>query len=502
MIFILFAYFANYLPGFLWGPGWGVRRLVAFLFMSIDGFYGMAMSVFVSILVPFLIFAAFVRATGIGNFFMDIAMSLAGWARGGPAKVAVFSSALFGMISGSAMANVASVGTFTIPMMKKTGFRPEMAAAVEASASTGGQAMPPIMGAAAFLMADYLGVPYWNVAKAAVIPAVLYYVFLWFSIDLLAIKCNAKGLPRNEIPVFWKVLQRDWFCIIPIVGLITALGVFFWRAEMCALLGIGLAIIVSFFRKETWLKPKKLVGVLEDSAVSTIAIGGLCAGLGIIIGLAGLTGLGINLSDALIKVCGGNLVMLLFTTAIVAIILGMGMPTAGVYLFCVLVLAPALIRSGIPAMAAHMFILYFGLVGLITPPVALAAYAAAPIAEADPFKTGWLAVKLSAPLYVVPFIFVQYTGLLLMGSFLDIVLACCVSIAMLISFYAVLYAFTLYRFIGLVQRILYLVATCLLFYPKTSLVGIMLCIALFLYDGRVSGFKLYRFEEKGFLKKE
>lgn len=474
--FILYAYFAENFPGFLWGPGWGVRRLVAFLYTSMDGFYGMAMGVFALIIVPFLVFSSFISAAGIIDFFTEISLALAGWTRGGPAKVSVVSSGLFGTISGSAVANVVVDGAVTIPMMQKVGFKPEVAAAIEASASTGGQIMPPVMGAAAFLMAEFLGVPYWTVAKAAIVPALFYYFFLYLSVDAEAVKNNLRGLPREQLPSFRKAMVRGWYFFIPIVGLLIALGVFFWRVEMCALLGIGLSILVSFVRRETILGPRKIIYALEDGAKNLISIGVLSGGLGMIIGITGLTGLGINLAGGLIDISGGNLLILLFLTAIAAIVLGMGMPTAGVYLFCAITLGPALIKLGVDPMAAHMFIFYFGLAGLLTPPVALAAYAAAPIAGASPFLTGWQGMRISLPLYIVPFIFIYYSGLLLKGGFQAILIATLLTLVIMVALVPGMTGWSFFGPVGWKKRFIFFVASFLLIIPnwKTILLGLAL----------------------------
>ncbi len=482
--FILYAYFADLFPGFLWGPGWGVRRLVAFLYTSMDGFYGMAMGVFALILVPFLTFSSIISHAGIIDFFTEVSLALVGWTRGGPAKLSVVSSGLFGTISGSAVANVVVDGAVTIPMMMKTGFKPEVAAAIEASASTGGQIMPPVMGAAAFLMAEFLGVSYWAVAKAAAIPALFYYIYLYLSVDAEATKNNLKGLPRGQLPSFKKAMVRGGHLLIPIIALLVALGVFFWRVEMCALFAMGLSILVSFLRKDTMMGPKKIIFALEGGAKSLIGIGVLSGGLGMIIGICGLTGLGVNLSGGLIEISGGNLLLLLFLTAFAAFVLGMGMPTASVYLFCAITLGPALIKLGVDPMAAHMFIFYFGLVGLLTPPVALAAYAAAPIAGASPFLTGWQAVRISMPLYIVPFIFIYWGGLLLRGGFQDIIIAILLTLVIMIALVHSVTGLNFFIPIGWRTRIIFFVSSILLIIPnwKTILLGLLLFGITYFYQ--------------------
>lgn len=485
VLFILYAYNAEYFSGFLWGPGWGLRRLAAFLYMSIDGFYGVAMEVFSIILVPFLVFASFIRATGVGDFFMGISSALTGWMRGGPAKVSVLASAFFGTLSGSSIANVATTGVITIPLMKKIGFKPEVAGGVEASASTGGQVMPPVMGAAAFIMAGFLGVPYWNIVVAALIPSIFYFLFLLLSVDAESVRSNLKGLPRDQLPSAIRVLAEGWYCLVPIIGLVIALAFFHWRPERCALLGMVLAIVVSFARKKTMLGPRKLLRTIEEGARTTLSLGALCAGLGMIIGICGLTGLGINLSSVLIEISGNNLPILLVLTAGAAVILGMGMPTAGVYLFLAFLLAPALIILGVKPMAAHLFILYFGLAGLITPPVALSAYAAAPIAGASPYATGWQAMRLSLPLYIIPFLFVYHEGLLLNGGILEIITSIAITLVVTVAFVHGIAGSSFFRPLGWQNRIIFLVAGFLLLIPKnikTIILGLSLFTAVFCFE--------------------
>ncbi|RJR30913.1 MAG: TRAP transporter fused permease subunit [Desulfobacteraceae bacterium] len=479
-IFILYAYFAAYAPGLLWGPGWGVRRLVAFFFLGIDGFYGETMSVFTSILIPFLTFGAFIAVTGIGDFFMDTANSLIGWSRGGAAKASIFGSGLMGMISGSAMANVAAVGTLTIPMMKKTGYKPETAAAIEAVASTGGQIMPPVMGATAFLMADFLGVPYTKVAIAAAIPASLYFFFLYIKIDIEAMKLNLKGIPRAEMPSFFNVMATRWHYLIPLVGLVFTMGVLYWRAEMCALVAIVLSFLISFRRKETALTPRKLVNTIERAARDTIGIGVLCAGLGMIVGVFNLTGLGLNLATILVDLAGGKIFVLLLIVAVVAIILGGPLPTPSVYFFCVLMLAPALIELKVAPMAAHMFVFYWGLAALISPPVAMAAYAAAPIAGASPNAVSFVACRFAIPIYLIPFVFIYHPGTLLIGSPGEILFSTMITFAALLGWLYAIEGYSFFRRLDWKWRVPSLVALILTLYPvnKLTITGIsfMLCI--------------------------
>ena len=363
----------------------------------------------------FILFGAYLETTGLGKFFIDIANALAGWAAGGPAKVAVLSSGLMGTVSGSSVGNVVGTGSFTIPMMKKMGYSKEFAGAVEATASTGGQLMPPIMGAAAFLMAEFMGVAYIEVVKAAAIPAVLYFTGIWIGVHLEAKKHGLKGIPRSELPKFKELFFERGHLALPLIGIIYLL-VAGYSPTRAALAAILLAIIASFLRKSTRMKPIEIVQGLEKGAKGVLGVMIACASAGIIIGIVTKTGVGLKLAGALIDLAGGMLLPAMFFTMVTSIILGMGVPTTANYVITSTIAAPALIQMGVPLMAAHMFVFYFGIIADVTPPVALAAFAGAGISGGNPMKTGVTASKLAIAAFVIPYIFVLSPALLMINT--------------------------------------------------------------------------------------
>lgn len=395
--------------------GYSVKRVVGQLFYTMEGVIGTPLGVCATFIVLFIIFAAFLDKTGIGHFFIDLANSIAGGATGGPAKVAVIASALQGMISGSSVANTVGSGSFTIPMMKKMGYRPEFAGAVEAAASTGGQLMPPIMGAAAFLMAEMTGISYSTIIIAAIVPAVLYFTGIFLMIHFEAKKLGLKGLPKDELPNFFKLFLTKGYLLLPLVLLVVTMMNGF-STSRSALLAIVCAIVVSIPRKDTRLNPKKFFDALEQGAKGTISVAIACAVAGIIVGVVTLTGLGIKLAAAMLTLSGGIPIIALFLTMIACIVLGMGVPTTANYVIMATITAPIVIKLGIPLMAAHMFVFYFGIVADITPPVALAAYAGSAIAKSNPMKTAVNATRLAITAFLVPYIFAFSPELLLVGS--------------------------------------------------------------------------------------
>ena len=363
----------------------------------------------------FILFGAFLERTGIGQFFIDIANSIAGKATGGPAKVAVIASALQGTITGSSVANTVSSGSFTIPMMKKMGYRPEFAAAVEAAASTGGQIMPPIMGAAAFLMAEMTGIPYSDIIIAAIIPAFLYFTGIMIMVHLEAKRYGLKGLPAEEIPNFFKLMAGYWYLLIPLVVLVTMMMTGYTPSR-AALAAIILSVVVSLFRKETRMNLQTLLSALEAGARNIIGVAIACAVAGMIVGTVTLTGIGLKLAGGLLSMSGGNILLALFFTMIASIVLGMGVPTTANYVIMATITAPIVLQLGVDLLPAHMFVFYFGIVADITPPVALAAYAGSAIARSNPLKTGVQATKLAIAAFIIPYIFALNPSLLLLGS--------------------------------------------------------------------------------------
>jgi TRAP transporter 4TM/12TM fusion protein len=415
IICILYAFFGDHIGG-LWGhPGFQFARITGHIY-SENGIFTVPMRVVVRYIYLFLIFSAFLGLSGVGDTIIAMANGLAGRTRGGPAKVAIIASALFGSISGSALANVGTTGSFTIPMMKRIGYRPDFAAAVEAVASTGGQWMPPVMAGAAFILAEYVELPYRQVMIAAFVPALLYYLCLGLQIDLEAIKLKLQGLKPEETPRVGSVLKKSGYLFFPLVLLLIDLLLFDHSVIHAALYATASCILVSWVRKATRMGPRKILQALDNGARASIVVTICCACAGIIIGVLNLTGIGVRLGSLMVAISHGNgLIMLLFT-GIVALILGMGMPTTGAYIVCASVMAPGLVLVGLPLFPVHLFILYYAVINCITPPVALAAYTAASLAGSSPLQTAIIATRLGIVAYFVPLLFIFNPGLLLMGG--------------------------------------------------------------------------------------
>lgn len=414
-VFLLYAYFGPMMPGFLRHRGYSISRIVTHMFYTTEGIMGMPLGVCSTFVFLFILFGAFLEKTGIGAFFIDIANALAGWAAGGPAKVAVLTSALQGTVSGSSVSNTVSTGSFTIPLMKSLGYKPEFAGAVEAAASTGGQLMPPIMGAAAFLIAETIGVSYLEVAKAAVIPAFLYFLGIWIMVHLEAKKLGLKGLPREQLPKAGKLMLEKGHLILPLVSIIAFLLMGFTTTR-AALGGIITAIICPFLRKKTHVPLKDIFEALIIGARNIVSVACACSTAGIIVGVVTLTGLGLKFGDSLIALTDGHMLPTLIVTMVTSIVLGMGVPTTANYLITSVIAAPIVVQLGVPVLAAHMFAFYFGIVADITPPVALAAYAGSAIAKSDPFWTGVNATKLAIAAFLVPYMFVYNPQLILIDT--------------------------------------------------------------------------------------
>lgn len=413
--FMVYAFFGPYIPGILAHRGVGVQEMFDHLFFTTEGIFGTPMGVSSTFIYLFILFGAYLETTGLGKFFIDIANAIAGWAAGGPAKVAVLSSGLMGTVSGSSVGNVAGTGAFTIPMMKKLGYRPEFAGAVEAAASTGGQLMPPVMGAAAFLMAEFVGVPYFDVVKAAVIPALLYYIGVWLGVHYEAKKYDLKGTPREELPSFKKLFVEKGHLALPLIVIVYLLvsGFTPMRAALAAIL---LSICCASLRSSTRITFRQGVQGLIDGSMGVLGVLIACATAGIIIGVVTKTGVGLKVATALLDLSGGALLPAMFFTMITSLILGMGVPTTANYVITSTIAAPALVQMGVPVLAAHMFAFYFGIVADVTPPVALAAFAGAGIAGANPMRTGVNAAKLAIAAFIVPYIFVLAPELLMINA--------------------------------------------------------------------------------------
>lgn len=393
-----------------------VDDMIFNLFYTTEGVLGTPINVCSTFIVLFIIFGAFLERTGIADFFIQAANSVVGGASGGPAKVAVVASALEGMVSGSSVANTVGSGSVTIPLMKRTGYKGEFAGAVEAAASTGGQIMPPIMGAAAFLMAEMVGVSYATIAVKAILPAFLYFTGIFLMVHLEAKKEGLRGIPKADLPHFGKLFMHDGYLLIPLVLLIVLLSTGYATMSRCAMIATAVAIVVSMFRKDTRLSFTTFFDALETAARSTIGVGVACATAGIIAGVVTKTGLGQIIINGILNLASGQLFIAMLLTMVTCIILGMGVPTTANYVIMATTCAPILVNMGVPAIAAHMFVFYFGIVADITPPVALAAYAGSAIAKSNPMKTGLTATRLAIAAFIVPFIFVINPAMLFIDT--------------------------------------------------------------------------------------
>lgn len=415
LAFLLYAFVGPYMPGVLAHRGLTLSQLVGHLYFTTEGVFGIPLGVSSTFIFLFILFGAYLESTGLGKFFIDLANSIAGWASGGPAKVAVLSSGLMGTVSGSSVANVVGTGSLTIPMMKKLGYHKNFAGAVEAAASTGGQLMPPVMGAAAFLMAEFVGVPYIEIVKAAVIPALLYFAGVWLGVHFEAKRENLKGIPRSELPKLSTILKERGHLALPLIVIVYLL-VAGYTPMRAALFAIILSILCSMIRKSTRMKPIEIVMGLERGARGVLSVLVACAAAGIVIGVVTKTGVGLKLASGLLDLSGGMLLPTMFFTMITAIILGMGVPTTANYVITSTIAAPAIIQMGVPVLCAHMFVFYFGIIADVTPPVALAAFAGAGIAGGNPLRTGINASKLAIAAFIIPYMFVLSPNLLMIDA--------------------------------------------------------------------------------------
>lgn len=478
--FILYGFFGQYMPGFLAHVGMDLPRFISIVYLGTDGIYGTAIYASASYIVLFVILGAVFNETGVGDYFTKLASRAFGRFVGGPAKIAVVASGLFGSISGSAIANVIGTGTFTIPMMKKCGFEDEYAAAVEASASTGGQIMPPVMGATAFLIAEYLGIPYFDLVKAALIPAVLFYVAILMTVDLYARKHHISGVSEDELPT-WKELGKTVYLILPLVYLIISMSVLKMSVTKSGISSILMAIVCTMFSAKNRLNKEKIVKIIKGSINGAKPVAIACGVVGIIIGIVMGSGLGFRMSSVLIQVSNGNLAILLILTMVVSLIMGMGVPTTAAYLMLALLVVPALKQMNVLPLAAHLFIFYFGIISNVTPPVALAAYAAAGVARCNPTKTGFFAFKLSLSGFILPFIFVYNPVLLMQGSALEIIQSLITALLGIYSLSCALEKFAFKWEISQVERVALFVSAILLVVPGTltDVVGFVVLAVIF-----------------------
>ena len=474
IVFIAYALLGPWMPGWLYHKGLSLEITIDQTYFTTEGIFGVPLTVAGTYVILFIIFGTFLEKSGAGQFFMNFANAIAGGARGGPGKVAVVSSSLFGTISGSAVANVMVDGWLTIPMMKKTGFKPEAAAAIEAVASTGGQIMPPIMGAAAFVMAEFQGVSYTQVMIAAAIPALFYYGALFASIHFNAVRSGLKGIPREELPILRAIILRQGHLFLPVIVLL-ALLLNGFTPTYGAIVAAASVIVISWLRPSTGLRWKTCVAALREGAEHTVPVAMACASAGIVIGVVLQTGLGLRFTAFLVDFAGGSLMPALLITMLAGLILGMGMPTTPAYIMQAALLVPALIKLGVVPMAAHMFAFYFSCLSAVTPPVALAVYAAASIGGAGLWGSGVQAVKFAAAGFIVPFFFVYNPSLLFSGPWPDILQAVLTGTVGVVSLAAALEGYFL-RVATWFERGLFLVAALLLIDPGlvTDLIGFAL----------------------------
>lgn len=491
LLFISYALLGPYIPGKLAHRGVAISDLVQHLFYTTEGIFGIPIGVSSTFIFMFLLFGAYLEKTGMGEFFIDAANAIAGFASGGPAKVAVISSGCMGTLTGSSVANVVGTGSFTIPMMKKLGYKGEFAGAVEATASTGGQLMPPIMGAAAFLMAEFTDTPYVKVIAAAAIPALLYYFGVWAGVHFEAKKLGLKGLPKDKLPRLGKIMKERGHLLLPIIIVIYFL-VTGYTPIRAALGAIAASIVCSAVKKETRLSLFDIIDGLEKGARSAITVIAACACAGIIIGVVTQTGLGLKMGSMLVSLANGKLFLTLFFTMITSLILGIGVPTTANYVITSTIAAPALLMMNVPVLAAHMFAFYFGIVADVTPPVCLAAVAASGVAKSEPMRTGVQAARLAIAAFLIPFIFVYSPEILLIDvTVFQIIFIIITSLIGIVSVASALTGYFITN-MSLVDRVMFAVG------------GILLVTTNYLFNGvglllLIAGFVLQRKNKRALL---
>jgi TRAP transporter 4TM/12TM fusion protein len=422
LLFIAYAVGGANLPGILGNPGFSFARTVSVLF-GVQGVYGIPLHISATYAFLFILFGHFLANSGSGDFFIKVAFALTGRKRGGPAKAAVVASALFGTISGSACANVVSTGAFTIPLMKRVGYKPYFAGAVEACSSTGGQIMPPVMGSAAFILAEFTGVGYDKIIIYAAIPALLYFTTIYFMLDFEALSLGLLGIPRKSLPPLWGTVKYGFHLFTPLILLVYMLLIHGASPILSALVALAGTIVASWVRSDTRMGPRKIIRSAANGPLGVLEVATACGTAGILIGVLTMTGLGLKFVSLLLNLSGNHLLILLILTMVVCIILGMGMPTPAAFILCASVAASAMVQAGAKEIPANFFILYFACLSTITPPVALAAYAASGLAGADPMKVGWTAVRLGIAAYIIPYMFVYSPALLMMGNWSSILLS-------------------------------------------------------------------------------
>lgn len=491
-IFILYAYFGRYLPGMFWHRGFSAARIIETTYMGVEGAFGTPIFAVSTYVFLFILFGSFLEATGASDFFTDLATSLTGHSIGGPAKTAVVSSALMGCISGSPVANVVTTGAFTIPLMKKSGYDAKFAAATEAVSSTGGQIMPPVMGTAAFIMVELTGIPYVQIMMRSLFPAILYFTAVFLMVDMEARKKGLRRLSKSEIPSFRQVMKKGYL-IIPIIIVVAFLIAGYTPGRTAIFSIFSLLVLVFLFEKDKRRQMGQIiVDAMAKAAKQCIPVTMACAAAGILVGMIQMTGLGLRMTSIVLALSGGRLLIALILTMLMALILGMGMPTSGAYILLAALLTQGLVQMGASLVAAHLFVLYFAGMSSITPPVALATYAAAGIAESKPWPTGLLAFRLGLTAFIIPFMFVYGESLMLLGAPMTIIQSIITALLGIIALAASLQGW-LFGQVHMVLRIILFASAMVLIYPGlvTDLIGIFILSITCLYQRHISRKKAY-----------
>lgn len=481
VIGILYAYLGPYVPGVLGHFGFGVQRIVEYTAVGMGGIYGIVTNTYATFIFPFIVFASFLQAAGGGAAIEEISRALAGSTRGGPAKVAVVSSGFIGSVTGSSAANAVVTGSYTIPLMIKTGYKPQTAAAIEAAASTGGQFMPPIMGAAAFLIASFTETPYLEIIKISAFPALLYFLGVGMMVHFIAARRGLKGLPKEQLPKIKQTLIRRGYMLLPVI-MILAVLIAGYSAQLAAVVAIVFTIGLSYFRKDTRMGPKKIVDALIQGAKNSLAVGATAGVIGIIMAIVTMTGLGIKFSAVVISMSGGFLPITVLLVAVAGYLLGMGVTITATYILLSVLAVPALMELGVPLITAHLVAFWFCETGGVTPPVALVAFAASSIAKCNPYKAGIEAVRLASPLFILPMLFI-YTPILLDGpwpSVVETMVSCLIGI---IAYAGMMQGYWIKR-TSLLERFLLGVAAVCLFVPNlySDMAGVLLLVLISLVN--------------------
>jgi TRAP transporter 4TM/12TM fusion protein len=473
LVFVFYTFFGQLLPPPLSHRGYDIQRITTTFFMTKNGIFGIPLKVMTQFIFLFVAFGAFFGVCGGTQFFIDVATALFGKLRGGPAKIAIAVSGMMGTISGSAVANTVTTGTLTIPLMKRIGFEKHIAAAVEATASSGGALMPPVMGAAAFVMAEFLGIPYISVCRAALVPAILYYLAVFSIVHFYALKIGLQGLPPDEIPSIKAVFKTQWIFIVPLLVLIATM-IWGYSPRVAVLYSLVATVVMSVFKKEARMTPSKILDALAKSAYNSVMVACACATAGIVIGVVLLTGMGTKITTLVAQLSSGSLLIALPLVMLTSLLFGMGLPTVVCYVLLAATVAPSLVEFGVSPLAAHLFIFYFGMLCMVTPPVSFAAYAGAAIAEADPMKTGFAAWTFALAGFLLPYMFVYNESLLLIGSPLKIIPAVATSLIGIICLGAAIIGY-LRRTTRLYERLLLFAAAFFLIKPgwTTDLIGLL-----------------------------